>query len=233
MKRPRVLFINRSYWPDAEATGQLLTELCEDLATRFDVTVLAGQPNQNPDGHDFSTSGFERRNGVTIHRVWNTRFSKRSFVGKAVNLLTFWLLASWAALRLPKPEIVVVETDPPLLCLLGAFLRHWFGCRLIVYLQDIYPDVAVAVGKLPRGALTDGLRRLFFGVYRRADRVIVLSNEMRSLLVASRIDPRRIECISNWVDTEAVHPVGNQDNQFRAEHHHACQFLVMYSGNVG
>ena len=47
--RPRILFINRSYWPDAEATGQLLTELCEDLAEQFDVTVIAGQPKANPE----------------------------------------------------------------------------------------------------------------------------------------------------------------------------------------
>ena len=44
----RVLFINRSYWPDAEATGQLLTELCEGLADQFEVEVLCGQPNANP-----------------------------------------------------------------------------------------------------------------------------------------------------------------------------------------
>jgi hypothetical protein len=32
---PSVLLMNRSYWPDAEATGQLLTELCEDLTASF------------------------------------------------------------------------------------------------------------------------------------------------------------------------------------------------------
>ena len=45
--RPRVMFINRSYWPDVEATGQLLTELCEDLAEDFDVTVICGQPGRS------------------------------------------------------------------------------------------------------------------------------------------------------------------------------------------
>jgi hypothetical protein len=30
----RVCFFNRSYWPDTGATGQLLTELAEDLANR-------------------------------------------------------------------------------------------------------------------------------------------------------------------------------------------------------
>ena len=30
----RVCFFNRSYWPDTGATGQLLTELAEDLVAR-------------------------------------------------------------------------------------------------------------------------------------------------------------------------------------------------------
>ena len=42
----RIVFFNRSYYPDFGATGQLLTELCEDLTARFDfdVTVVAGMP---------------------------------------------------------------------------------------------------------------------------------------------------------------------------------------------
>ena len=74
----RVLFVNRSYWPDAEATGQLLTELCEDLADQFDVTVLVGQPNANPDGVSFERRGWAYRRGVAIRRVRHTQFSNGS-----------------------------------------------------------------------------------------------------------------------------------------------------------
>src|SRR6267154_1435870 len=73
MSRSRILFLNRSYWPDAEATGQLLTELCEDLVPSFDVTVIAGQPNDNPTDADFCRRGTEFRNGVRIRRVRHTR----------------------------------------------------------------------------------------------------------------------------------------------------------------
>jgi len=47
MTRPlRLAFFNRSYYPDFGATGQLLTELCEDLVGRHghEVTVVAGVP---------------------------------------------------------------------------------------------------------------------------------------------------------------------------------------------
>src|SRR5258708_38799202 len=42
--RTRVLFLNRSFWPDREATGQFLTELCDDLSMDHEVTVVAGAP---------------------------------------------------------------------------------------------------------------------------------------------------------------------------------------------
>ena len=38
----RVLFLNRSFWPDREATGQFLTELCDDLSQDHEVTIVAG-----------------------------------------------------------------------------------------------------------------------------------------------------------------------------------------------
>ena len=81
--KPSVLILNRSYWPDAEATGQLLTELCEDLAAEFDLTVVAGQPNQNPAGLPYKWWGAERHQGVTIRRVPHLTLGKRSIVGAA------------------------------------------------------------------------------------------------------------------------------------------------------
>src|SRR5262249_25801742 len=84
---PTALFINRSYWPDAEATGQLLTELCEALASHFEIHVVAGQPNSNPTNEPYKTHGEEHRNDVTIHRVRHTHFDKHSFAGRCLNQL--------------------------------------------------------------------------------------------------------------------------------------------------
>lgn len=230
--RPRVLFVNRSYWPDAEATGQLLTELCEDLAASFDVEVIAGQPNQNPEQAEFRRHGVELRNGVAIRRVRHTRFSKASFLGRLANYASFFVAALVAAIRSQRPNVIVVETDPPLLCLLGAVARWRHRCRLIVYLQDIYPDVAVAVGKLRDGWLTSWLRRLFFRVYRTADRVVVLSEDMKSVLRGGGVASSTIRIIPNWVDTSTVWPV-KHDNAFRRRHDLDGKFVVMYSGNMG
>lgn len=231
-RRPRVLFLNRSYWPDAEATGQLLTELCEDASGRFAITVIAGQPNQNPDGAPFRRVGVQYRHGVEIRRVANLRFPKSSFLGRLGNMISYLLAATLSALTLPRPALVVVETDPPLLALLGGFLKHWHGCRLVVYLQDIYPDVAVSLGKIPNGWWTRLLRRVLFNIYARADRVVVLSSDMQALLTRSGVASHKVVCIPNWIDTTQVIPQ-KTDNVFRETHGIDGQFVVMYSGNMG
>lgn len=174
---PRVLFINRSYYPDAEATGQLLTELCEDLADRFEVHVICGQPLVNPSNTGYRRHGTEIHNGVTIHRVRNTRFNKRSSFGRLSNWLSFLGLATLRALLLKRPDIVIVETDPPFLCLLGSLLKRRFGCKLVAYLQDIYPDIAIALGRLRDGWRTRRLKAAFHRSYQVADKLVVLSDE--------------------------------------------------------
>ena len=228
-----IVFINRSYWPDVEATGQLLTELAEDLAANFRVSVICGQPVANPEQAVFRRSGREIRNGVEIRRVRHSRFRKSSFLGRLTNMVTFLLAASWRAITLPRVDVVVVETDPPLLCLLGRFLQGVRRTRLICYLQDIYPDVAVALGKLSPGLLARGSGWLFYSVYRRADRVVVLSRDMQNHLQQRGVARERITCIANWVDTDRIVPVPPPNAFRRAQGFRDDQFVVMYSGNLG
>jgi colanic acid biosynthesis glycosyl transferase WcaI len=230
--RPQVLFINRSYWPDAEATGQLLTELCEDLSDRFDVSVIAGQPNHNPELGEYKRYGVQQRNGVVIRRVLHTRLPKTYLLGRAINFLTFLIGAVVKAFTAPRADVVVVETDPPLLCILGAWIQWWRGSRLVVYLQDINPDIAVALGKLRNGWLTNVLRRRFAKIYRRADRVVVLSEDMRGAIVDWSVPGSQVTTIPNWVDCRGVYPV-KQENRFRTEQDLTDKFVVMYSGNLG
>ena len=119
--KPRVVFFNRSYWPDVEATGQLLTELTQDLADDFEVQVVAGQPNNVNSKDAYQTAGVQSYAGVQIRRLKHSQFHKHSLVGRLLNLLSFtWAVAhtSWS---LPRPDVVVTKTDPFFLAFVGQF----------------------------------------------------------------------------------------------------------------
>ena len=231
--RPRVLFLNRSYWPDGEATGQLLTELTEDIADRFEVTVVAGHPNSNPSDEAYRSFGSQTRCGVRILRVPHTRLPKGWLPGRALNFITFLVSATIRAIFCRRQDVVIVETDPFLLAFLGLILRFWHRSSLIIYLQDIHPDIGIAIGRLKENWLTQCLRKGLISCYRKADRVVVLSRDMRETLMTAGVCPDRITCVPNWIDSRLVRPsIGR--NAFRSLAGISEEtFVVMYSGNLG
>ncbi len=230
-EKPRILFLNRSYWPDSEATGQLLTDLCEGLSEEFDVHVLAGQPNVSSISSEWDK--VTKRNGVTIHRVRHTQYSKRTMALKAVNFVSFAMACRRHVLRLPKPDVVVFETDPFLLPFVASRLSKKTGCRVVGYLQDIYPDVAIALGKVSNSWPVRKLRESLFGIYRHCEQMVVLSSDMKNLLLASGVSENRITIVPNWADTESILPIDRENNQFLKRNRLEENFVVMYSGNLG
>ena len=230
--RPKVLFLNRSYWPDVEATGQLLTELCESLHSSFDVSVVAGQPNQVRDANEVTPWQQEPvRNGVRIHRVAHAQYSKSRMLLKAFNYVSFVRSTRRFLRSCAAPDVVVFETDPFLLPFEARRLQKRRGCRMVGYLQDIYPDVAVALGKVPDNWMIRRLRKSLFSIYRSCDRMVVLSEDMKRLLISGGVDGDRVDIVPNWADPEVVRPL--EHSRFRVSNGLEEKFVVMYSGNLG
>jgi colanic acid biosynthesis glycosyl transferase WcaI len=231
-RRARVVFFNRSYWPDLEATGQLLTQLTEDLADEFAVEVVVGQPNATASGVTYDRRGISERAGVTIRRLRHTRLPKHALWSRLTNLLSFTWAAGWTTFWLPRADVVVMQTDPLFLPFVGRWLQWTTGCRLVIYLQDIYPDIAVAVGKLREGWITRTLRSWLFGIYRRADRVVVLSRDMEATCLGYGVPAEKLRCLANWADARDLRPEKTA-NAFRQRQGWGDDFVVMYSGNLG
>src|SRR5262245_20289390 len=139
----RVVFFNRSYYPDFGATGQLLTELSEDLVSRFgfDVTVVAGVPLAAEESiaplHWYAPVRREQRNGVTILRAWGTAYPPRTLGARLSNYVSYFVSASLASWRLGRPDVVVSLTDPPIVALTAVAASRAKGARFVFLCQDV------------------------------------------------------------------------------------------------
>ena len=227
----RVLFLNRSFWPDREATGQFLTELCDDLSQDHEITIVAG-PSYHTNQKDhagFRLWSRERRGKVSIIRTWGTRFSKTNLAGRLVNLGTYYLLAAIVAFRLPRPDVIVAETDPPLLGALAAVLKRRWGCRLVYNVRDLYPDIAEVTGGVRSPFLLDLLRRGNDYAYERADLIVTLGHDMAQRIIDKGVPRDKVVVVPDWVDCGRIHPL--ESNSFRRSF--GDKFVVMYSGNMG
>lgn len=233
---PKLVFLNRCYWPDTEATGQLLTDLCESLTSQFDIHVVCGQPNSPAKDSTFNTTGIQVRRGVSIHRLRHAQFAKRVPAGRMLNLVSFTHAASkYLRKSSLDADCIISETDPFLLPIIAGRHARRSGAKLVCYLQDIYPDVAEAIGKAKPNALTRKIRSLLRSAYEQSDRVIVLGDCMRARLESEpwSIESNKMQVVPNWADCEAISPIARHENHFLRQHELLDKLVVMHSGNMG
>jgi colanic acid biosynthesis glycosyl transferase WcaI len=224
--KPRLLVMNQYYWPGVEATAHLLTELCEALAEDYDVTVITGALPSAPRG------GTGTRNGVRIVRVRSSAFERRRLALRAANYFSFVALALARGLRAARPDVVLCMTDPPFLGTFAYAVARRFRVPLVVISQDVFPEIAVELGRLRNPVAVRLLGALVALYLRRAARVVAIGETMRVRLEAKGVAAERIEVIPNWVDVESISPRPKR-NEWSSTHELADSFVVMHSGNVG
>jgi glycosyltransferase involved in cell wall biosynthesis len=235
-----VAFFNRSYFPDQTATGQLLTDLSEDLVRDHGcrVSVIVGPPLQPlpGTGESLRPRGLvarERRNGVEVHRARGTRFDKRRFAGRATNYVTYFLSATWAGLRLERPDVIVALTDPPIIGLSAWLAGARFRTPLVMAFNDLFPEVAALLPDFHSSTINRVLQGVNEFLVQRASMNIALGETMRRRLIENKgAAPDRTTVIPSWADTSAIVP-GPKRNAFSERHGLADRFVVMHSGNLG
>lgn len=233
MSKPRLCFLNRCYWPDAEATGQLLTQLCEHLTPRWDVTAVVGQPNFAIDALADEHRGAENRNGVRIERLDHLTLPKHRRAARLANLLSFTnQVRRWGRRTTTAPDVIVCETDPFFMPPIARRIARRNQAKLVFYLQDIYPDVAVALGMIRDRVVAKTIRNRLRAAYQDADAIVVLDEDMRDRLIDWGVDAEKLRIVPNWVDCTTVRPI-KKANPFRQEQALNDRFVVMHSGNMG
>ena len=113
-----------------------------------------------------------------------------------------------------------------------AAIRH--RCKLILNLQDIFPDVAVALGKIKSRTSIKLLEKYEKFTYKGSDAVTVLSKDLEENVnrKINRIkSPPQVEVIPNFLISSSIKPKDRLTN-YREEHQLGEKFVVMYAGNL-
>ena len=234
MALPRVIFVNRYFYPDLSATSQILTDLAIHLAAfGLDVTVVTGRQSYTDAKPSLRVR--EQVRGVQILRVATTGFGRSQMLGRAADYLSFYFSAFVRLVRfLRKGDIVIAKTDPPLISVVVALASRLRGARQVNWLQDLFPEVAVVLRPELLGrrvARVAQQMRDWSLLYAEAN--VVLGDIMSGRVRALGVPDHRVVTIPNWADDHAIKPVKHEFNPLRAEWNLEGKFVVAYSGNLG
>jgi glycosyltransferase involved in cell wall biosynthesis len=222
----RFVFINRFYWPEEPATAQLLTDLAQALAAEgHKIVVITSRPGAG-------ALRRELQGGVQIERVRSTRWAaRRGLLGKAVDFASFYLGALLALARTAnRGDIVVALTDPPLIGIGAWPVARLRGAKLVHWIQDIYPEIAVALTGHTWLGVVSPMRNL---AWRRAEACVTLGTDMAGLIRAAGVKAHQLTVIPNWAPSGLTTQPATAAASLRDAWGLAGKFVVLYSGNLG
>ena len=141
----KLVFINRYFYPDHSATSQMLSDLAFFLSGEgHSVHVVTSRLRYDHPEETLLPS--EDVRNITVHRVWTSRFGRHFLPGRAIDYLTFYLAASWKIFRLlGQGDVLITKTDPPMISVLAAWIASVRGAKLVNWLQDLFPEVAMSL----------------------------------------------------------------------------------------
>jgi len=226
-----VLIVSQYFWPEIFK----INDLAEGLIERgHRVTVLTGQPNY-PQGQFFPGYGFKTRELYKNIEIIRSPIIPRgkNRIQLALNYLSYSLFASIVGmLRCKRPDVIFVfEPSPITVGLPAIFLKKLKKSPILFWVQDLWPESAIAVGAISAKPIVKSLEKLVHFIYKRCDYILTTSKSFFNSIKKYQVTDNKLKyfpqtcepfyqpmCYSLNTEEEKLLPKG---------------FRIVFSGNIG
>ncbi len=238
----RVLVMTDAFPPEIRSSSQLMKGLSLGLRDHgFDVTVLTTYPAYNLDPADRArfrnpaTNVVRDEDGLRVVRVPTPPHHNVGRVAKGLSQLTFLPILAGCGALLGPFDAIVAYSPPLLVAAAAAVLKARFGARLVLNVQDLFPQTAIDLGVLNDRRLVAAYRWLETACYRAADVVTCHSEGNLRVLRAHPALRRRaddVQVVENGIDVGAWAAVP-ADPDLRREPGLGDRFIFVFGGVMG
>lgn len=227
----KLKLISEFFYPYQTSTQKILTELAEDLVEQgLDVSVLTTKNAYREEKQTLKK--YEVYKGIKIKRIAASSFSRDSFIGRILNYLTFTTGILFNLLFENDYDKILFVSNPPLVPFIGYLVNKLRRKPYVYLVHDVYPDVAIKLGVIKPQSLTAKIMNFMNNkIYQNAEKIIVLGEDMKKVIVKKGINLDKIVIITNWADSNKNYPV-NVSEEFYKKYQLNNKFNVLYTGNI-
>ncbi|MCY3719663.1 MAG: glycosyltransferase family 4 protein [Anaerolineaceae bacterium] len=208
----RILLVTAWFEPDSGAASARFSQLAHHLASRgHQVTVLAPMPHHPQgriaDGYRGAWTKVEMRGQVRVARVWLWASPSPRIRRRLLTQLSFMVGALLRGLSLPRPDLLLIESQPLPTGFAGMLLALWLRVPYVLSVSDLWPDHLLSIGAMRESHTLFRLaRRVVNSLYRHARAIVTISPEW-TRRIAERIRPTtELHTLYFMVDLQRLRP---------------------------
>lgn len=174
--------------------------------------------------------------GISVYRFPVWPFANRGRLRRSLSFASFLLSCLVFSHRIARrPDLIVASTPQPFTALAGYLLSRRYRVPLVLEVRDLWPESIAAVGAVRDGLMLRPVRQMMDFLYRRASRIVALTEAFRTAIANRGIDPARIELVgpgvrSDWLESGACPATMAA---LRTRHGLGDRRVVAYLGTIG
>lgn len=233
----KILFLTDNFPPERNAPASRTYEHAREWANGgHDVTVITTAPNfpmgKVFDGYHNVWRSESTLDGIRVVRVKSFICANEGFIKRTLDYMSFMATGTLEALRQPMPDILVT-TSPQFFCAVAGWVVSRVRSMPWVFeLRDLWPESIVAVGAMKHGIVIKALEALELHMYKKADRIVSVTESFKDNLIDRGIDEDKIDVVLNGVNLNLFQP-RERNSELEAEWGLRGKFVVGYLGTLG
>jgi len=237
----KIAIFSHYFPPEISAPSARLFELGKEWVKHgHTVRVVTGFPNHPtgiiPPSYRHKMTMREFMAGIDVLRCVTYVTPNRGTLKRTLGHLSFMV----SALLLSAPRFdkvdVAIGSSPTLFSAVAACLFSLMRRIPFVFeVRDLWPAIFVEMGLLKPGMTLFLLEAIESWLYRRAARIVVVTDSFAQILIRRGYDPTKIVFIPNGADIEFFNPVGTVEADKALREHYApgSTFIALYIGAHG
>ena len=206
-----LLFLTDNFPPEVNAPASRTFEHCREWVRKgHRVTVITCAPNFPKgkvfDGYQNKAFQTETIEGIEVIRVWSYITANEGFVRRILDYLSFMASAIVASPRVRGVDLVI-GTSPQFFTAVAAYVvSRMKRIPYVFELRDLWPESIKAVGAMKESFAIRMLERLEMFLYRKAARIVSVTESFKQVLMRRGIECTKIEVVTNGVDVSQFKP---------------------------
>jgi glycosyltransferase involved in cell wall biosynthesis len=231
-----ILFLTDNFPPEFNAPATRTFEHCREwVAAGHKVIVITCFPNfpmgKVYEGYKNKLYSKEEVEGINVIRVWTFIAPNKGMIKRSLDFLSF-AFSSFVVGLFIKCDVIVATSPQFFTALSGYFLSLFKRKKWIMEVRDLWPESIQAVDAIQTSFVIRCLEKLELFLYRKASRLIVVTDSFKENIVSRGILPAKILVIKNGVDTSRFQP-RNKNQEILRQLNLQRGFIIGYIGTHG